>query len=166
MHSAVLCLALAGCGTPAEDTARPEPTPSPAASPALSRRPTSPAPADTGSTTISTGDSEFGTMLFDTSGQAIYLFDKERTSRAECYDECAEDWPPVLTRGMPQAAGRARAALLGTTRRTDGSTQVTYDDHPLYYYAHEGPGQVLCHDVSEYGGLWLVVMPNGQPAPH
>jgi predicted lipoprotein with Yx(FWY)xxD motif len=165
--SAVLCLALAGCGTQAEDTARPDPTPSPAGSPAEmpspTKRPSSPAPS-TG-TTVHTDDSEFGTMLFDTTGQAIYLFDKERTSRAECYDECAEAWPPVLTTGAPRAAGRVRAELLGTTRRTDGSTQVTYNGHPLYFYAHEGPGQVLCHNVSEYGGLWLVVMPNGQPAP-
>jgi hypothetical protein len=52
----------------------------------------------------------------------------------------------------------------GTTQRRDGTTQVTYAGHPLYYYAHEGRGQVLCHDVVEFGGTWLVVTPTGEPA--
>ncbi len=116
-------------------------------------------------TTITTYDSQYGQMLFDRSGQAIYLFDAETTSEPECYDACAEAWPPVLTRGEPVAAGRVRSGLLGTTERTDGSTQVTYRGHPLYFYAHEGKRQVLCHDIEEYGGVWLVVQPDGAPAP-
>ena len=80
-------------------------------------------------------------------------------------DECAIAWPPVLTTGAPQAAGDVRPDLLGTVPRDDGSTQVAYAGHPLYYYAHEGPGQVLCHDVVEFGGRWLVVTPEGTPAP-
>ncbi|MGH8894309.1 MAG: COG4315 family predicted lipoprotein [Actinomycetes bacterium] len=111
-----------------------------------------------------TGSSDFGRMLFDGKGQAIYLFDKEETSRPDCYGACAKAWPPVITEGAPKASGMVRPGLLGTTKRTDGAVQVTYDDHPLYYYAHEGPGQVLCHDVSEFGGLWLVVTPSGDPA--
>ena len=59
----------------------------------------------------------------------------------------------------------ARPSLLGTTVRRDGSRQVTYAGHPLYSYAHEGKYQVLCHDVEEYGGVWLVVRPDGRPAP-
>lgn len=116
--------------------------------------------ADTG-IVITTARSEFGTMLFDRSGQAIYLFDKESTSRAECYAACATAWPPVLTQAVPRAAGAARSKLLGTTERADGSTQVTYGGHPLYYYAHEGKNQVLCHNVTEFGGRWLVVSPDG-----
>jgi predicted lipoprotein with Yx(FWY)xxD motif len=103
-------------------------------------------------------------MLFDASRQAIYLFDKERTTTPECYRACAVAWPPVLTKGLPRAAGAVRAGLLGTTKRTDGTRQVTYAGHPLYYYAHEGKGEVTCHDVREYGGLWLVVTPQGKPA--
>ena len=103
-------------------------------------------------------------MLFDRLGQAIYLFDREATRRAECYGACAKAWPPVLTKGAPRASGDVRAALLGTTERDDGSTQITYAGHPLYYYAHEGPNQVLCHNVREFGGLWLVVTPAGEPA--
>jgi predicted lipoprotein with Yx(FWY)xxD motif len=114
---------------------------------------------------VVTGDSQFGPMLFDRSGQAIYLFDKETTSTPRCYGACAEAWPPVLTSGPPRARRGADVSLLGTVRRRDGRTQVTYDGHPLYFYAHEGKHQVLCHDVLEYGGLWLVVTPEGPPAP-
>lgn len=132
---------------------------------------TEPAPSTSGTAsgavgsgvTVRTGDSDFGRMLFDGEGQAIYLFDKERTSRPACYKACAQAWPPVLSDGIPNAAGAVRPALLGTTTRSDGTVQVTYGGHPLYYYAHEGPGQVLCHNVSEFGGLWLVVTPPGDP---
>jgi predicted lipoprotein with Yx(FWY)xxD motif len=116
-------------------------------------------------TTITTADSEFGAMLFDEAGQAIYLFDKETTQRPDCYGDCAAAWPPVLTSGMPQGTGATRGDLLGTVERDDGSMQVTYAGHPLYYYAHEEPGQVLCHDVEGFGGLWLVVTPDGTAAP-
>ena len=104
-------------------------------------------------------------MLYDASRQAIYLFDAERTSRPKCYGACAEAWPPVLAKGVPRATGRVNRSLLGTTRRSDGATQVTYAGHPLYFYADEGKYEVLCHDVNEYGGTWLVVRPDGTPAP-
>jgi len=104
-------------------------------------------------------------MLFNTAGQAIYLFDKEEGPRAECYGACAADWPPVLTDGDPRGVRGARPGLLGTTERRDGSLQVTYGGHPLYFYAHEDPWQVLCHDFVEYGGTWFVVQPGGDAAP-
>ena len=116
-------------------------------------------------TVITTADSDFGEMLFDRSGQAIYLFDKEETSEPECYDDCAAEWPPVLTNGDPVADGKVASDLFGTTRRTDGGVQVTYGGHPLYYYAHESKNEVKCHNVREFGGLWLVVTPGGDAAP-
>jgi predicted lipoprotein with Yx(FWY)xxD motif len=58
----------------------------------------------------------------------------------------------------------ARSDLLGTALRTDGTKQVTYAGHPLYFYAHEGKYQVLCHNVEEFGGTWMVVRPDGSPA--
>src|SRR5262249_17259817 len=115
-------------------------------------------------TVIKTASSRFGRILFDGTGQAIYLFDKEKATKAACYGQCAEAWPPVLTRGTPVAAGGADADALGTTKRTDGSTQVTYAGHPLYYYAHDGKNEALCHNVREYGGLWLVLTPAGEAA--
>lgn len=110
---------------------------------------------------ITTGDSEFGTMLFNEKGQAIYIWELEESSKAECYGDCAEAWPPVLTDGVPRAAGSVSNELLGTTTRTDGSTQVTYNGHPLYYYAHEDAGEVKCHNISTHGGLWWVINPSG-----
>ena len=104
-------------------------------------------------------------MLYDASGQAIYLFNAERGTRPECYGVCADAWPPVLTPGKPRGKGGVQSDLLGTTRRRDGAAQVTYAGHPLYFYAHEGKYEVLCHDVVEYGGTWLVVRPDGTPAP-
>lgn len=124
----------------------------------------SPAPPSTTGTVITTGDSEFGTMLFNEKKQAIYIWEREGSEKPECYGNCAEAWPPVLTDGEPQAAGSANSSLLGTTTRTDGSIQVTYNGHPLYYYAHEGPGEVECHNISTHGGLWWVIQPSGNRA--
>lgn len=120
-------------------------------------------PSATG-TVITTGDSQFGTMLFNEKKQAIYIWELEESDKAECYGDCAEAWPPVLTDGQPQATGGVNGGLLGTTKRTDGTTQVTYNGHPLYYYAHEGPGEVECHNISTHGGLWWVIQPDGNRA--
>jgi predicted lipoprotein with Yx(FWY)xxD motif len=106
---------------------------------------------------IMAAKSDFGTILHDTSGQPIYLFDAEIGNRPKCYDDCAKAWPPVLTSGAPRAKGAVRADLLGTIHRSDGSTQITYAGHPLYFYAHEGRNEVKCHNVREFGGLWLVL---------
>ncbi len=122
------------------------------------------APAETTKakgTTIRISDSQFGKILFDADGQAIYLFDKEKSDKSECYDACADEWPPVFTDGTPRAGSGIDQGLLGTTERDDGRTQVTYNGHPLYYYAHEGPGEVKCHDVPGFGGTWLVLDGSG-----
>jgi predicted lipoprotein with Yx(FWY)xxD motif len=166
-HRAALLLAagllLAGCGGGATVSTEGSTAAASSTSPAASSTASS-EPAATGQT-VTTGGSDYGTMLFDGRQQAIYLFDEETTSAPECYGDCAADWPPVLTDGQPVASGEAQPGLLGSTPRDDGSTQVTYAGHPLYYYAHEDPGQVLCHGVIEYGGTWLVVTPAGTAAP-
>jgi len=115
-------------------------------------------------TQIITGGSDFGEILFDTTGQAIYLFDKETAGTPDCYDDCAVAWPPVLTAAAPIGGGGVRQTLLGSTPRVDGSLQVTYAGHPLYFYANEGKNEVTCHDVTEFGGRWLVVTPGGEAA--
>lgn len=112
-------------------------------------------------TEIATGDSQLGEVLFDGEDRAIYFFDKESSERSECYGACAEAWPPVLTKGEPEASGGAEAKLLGTTERDDGTTQVTYAGRPLYYYVDDPRGELLCHNVEEFGGLWLAVEPGG-----
>ncbi len=165
-----LALTLTGCGGTAavDESADRQPSASTTTTSSSTPAPTtssSAPPAATG-TTVTTGASEYGVMLFDDRNQAIYLFDAESSGGAPaCYDDCAADWPPVLTDGAPQASGEVQGGLLGTVARSDGSMQVTYGGHPLYFYAHEGPGEVLCHDVDDYGGTWLVVTPAGEAAP-
>lgn len=109
-------------------------------------------------------NSDFGRVIADGRGEAFYLFDKEDTKKPECYGACAEVWPPVLTKGKPVAASGIKQSLLGTTKRKNGKLQVTYAGHPLYYYVDDSPGTILCHDVAEFGGLWLVVKPDGKAA--
>ena len=113
--------------------------------------------------TVSVRDSRFGRILTDGRGFTLYLFTRERTSRSRCYGQCAVAWPPLLTTGKPRAAGAARSRHLGTTRRADGTRQVTYRGHPLYYYVGDRrAGQILCQNVVEFGGRWLVVSPSGR----
>jgi predicted lipoprotein with Yx(FWY)xxD motif len=107
--------------------------------------------------------SQFGRVIADGRGEAFYLFGKERGSASQCYGACARAWPPVLTKGRPRAGKGVKAGLLGTTRRKNGKLQVTYRGHPLYYYVDDRPGLILCQNVAEFGGLWLVVKPDGNP---
>ena len=118
-----------------------------------------------GGIAITIAASPFGPVLFDGSGQAIYTFGAEKSSKPTCYGECAVAWPPVLTDGRPAARGAVNVDLLGVTARRDGSAQVTYGGKPLYFYAREGKHVVLCHDVREFGGLWLAITAAGSPAP-
>jgi predicted lipoprotein with Yx(FWY)xxD motif len=118
-----------------------------------------------GGTTITVGDSDFGSMLFDSNKQAIYVFENDRKGRTVCYGACAEAWPPVLTDGDPKPGKGVKASLLGTIKRRDGTLQVTYAAKPLYFYAHEGRGEVRCHNVNLNGGYWWVVGPDGRRRP-
>jgi predicted lipoprotein with Yx(FWY)xxD motif len=125
---------------------------------------TAPATAAAG-TRIVARSSRFGRMLFNSKRQAIYIFELDKRRRSNCHDDCAELWPPVYTKGKPRAGSGVRSALLGTIKRRGGRLQVTYSGKPRYYYAHEGPGEVLCHNVHLNGGLWWVVGPNGKRRP-
>ena len=116
-------------------------------------------------TTITLQDSDFGPMLFDSNKQAIYIFERDTRNKTVCYGKCAEDWPPVFTDGAPRAGKGLRAALLGTIKRRDGRSQVTYAGRPLYFYSHEDPGIVLCHNVNLNGGYWWAIGADGQRRP-
>jgi len=106
--------------------------------------------------------STYGMVIADRRGEAFYLFGKDKR-KSRCYGACARAWPPVITKGRPRAGKGVKARLLGTTRRKNGKLQVTYGGHPLYYYVDDAPGRILCQNVSEFGGLWLVVKPSGDP---
>jgi predicted lipoprotein with Yx(FWY)xxD motif len=109
-------------------------------------------------------DSEFGRVLFDANGQVVYVFEIDGRNRSGCTSAaCVKAWPPVLTREPPSAGSGADESLLGTIRRDDGRLQVTYNGRPLYFYEHESPGEIKCHNVDLHGGLWWVVTPRGEP---
>ncbi len=127
------------------------------------KKPDDAAMARKSGTEIALGDSKFGEIVFDGDRQAIYVFENDTEGRSTCYGECAKAWPPVLTKEKPVAGKAVRESLLGTKRRRSGKKQVTYAGRPLYYYAHEGSGEVLCHDVFANGGYWWVVGPDGEP---
>jgi predicted lipoprotein with Yx(FWY)xxD motif len=114
---------------------------------------------------IVAADSGFGRVLFDANGQVVYVFENDRRDVSACTsDDCVKAWPPVLTEEEPSAGAGLDAALLGTIRRDDGTLQVTYAGRPLYFYEHEGPDEIRCHDVNLHGGQWWVVTPSGDPA--
>ncbi len=138
------------------------PPPSPRRPPA--RRPAAAASARAASagTRLRAIESQFGRIVGDGPGLAVYIFDKERRGRSECYGACAKAWPPVLAKGRPVAGKGIDADLLATTRRRNGARQLTYRGQPLYHYEHDRPGLVLCHDVFEFGGTWLVIRPSGR----
>jgi predicted lipoprotein with Yx(FWY)xxD motif len=115
------------------------------------------------SSTVGAHASAYGTILFDGRGFVLYVFTRDVRGHSNCTGGCAKAWPPFLVRGRPSAARGATAKLLGTTRRGDGTRQVTYAGRPLYYYVGDrSAGQILCQDVVEYGGRWLVVRPSGR----
>ena len=115
-----------------------------------------------GAATVTAHVSRFGKVLFDGSGRTLYLFKRDKSARSSCSGACANAWPPFLTTKAPKAGAGARASLLGTTKRADGTVQVTYAGHPLYYFSGDKkPGQIKCENVVNFGGLWLVVSPGG-----
>jgi predicted lipoprotein with Yx(FWY)xxD motif len=112
--------------------------------------------------TVTLRASAFGKILFDGGGHALYAFTKDPRRRSVCAGACAKAWPPYVVKARPKAGAGVKASLLGTTKRADGRTQVTYNGRPLYYYVGDPVGQVRCQNVSEFGGLWLVMRPSGR----
>jgi predicted lipoprotein with Yx(FWY)xxD motif len=176
----VVLAALAGCGGDEDDdqasppvpaaTATADATPEPPAgenAAALAKRPAGEAGLRVPATRarVVAKASEFGRVLFDANGQVVYVFEPDSRNRSACTsDDCVEAWPPMLTKEPPTAGAGVDAAMLGTIQRDDGSLQVTYAGRPLYFYEHEGPGEIRCHNVDLHGGLWWVVTPAGEPA--
>jgi predicted lipoprotein with Yx(FWY)xxD motif len=105
---------------------------------------------------------DYGKVLMSKGNMALYLFTKDGKGPSDCYGECAVAWPPFLTKGKPVAGKGVIAGKLGTTRRKDGSRQVTYGGHPVYFYEHDRPGYIFCQDVFEFGGTWLLVDRQGK----
>jgi predicted lipoprotein with Yx(FWY)xxD motif len=122
-----------------------------------------PMAAEQAGATLTVHSSAYGKVLFDGRGFVLYAFDKDPRGRSVCSGACAKAWPPYVVRGSLRAGVGAKASLLRTVRRANGSRQVTYAGRPLYYYVGDKkPRQILCQNVSEFGGLWLLVRPSGK----
>jgi predicted lipoprotein with Yx(FWY)xxD motif len=112
--------------------------------------------------TLTVRSTQFGRVLFDGRGRVLYGFTRDRRGGpSRCYGACAKAWPVYFAKAAMRAGAGVKQSEIGTTRRRDGRLQVTYNGWPLYYYAHEGPGEIKCQNVDQFGGLWLVVRPNG-----
>jgi predicted lipoprotein with Yx(FWY)xxD motif len=114
--------------------------------------------------TVKTRSTKLGKIVVDGSSHTLYLFEKDKNGKSKCSGACAQNWPPLLTKGKPKAGSGAKAAKLGTTKRADGTTQVTYGGHPLYTFVVDKgkPGSTKGEGVKAFGAEWYVVGPNGK----
>jgi predicted lipoprotein with Yx(FWY)xxD motif len=121
----------------------------------------------TSPTSIGTGKTALGTILVDSQGRTLYLFTHDSSTTSTCSGPCATAWPPLMATGAPTATSGANAALLGTIKRADGTTQLTYNGHPLYRFIKDvSPGQTNGQGVVAFGGLWFAVTAAGNQAGH
>jgi predicted lipoprotein with Yx(FWY)xxD motif len=103
-----------------------------------------------------------GRVLVDSQGRTVYLFEKDTGPQSTCFGACATEWPPVTTSGKPSAGSGVTASMLGTTKRSQGKTQVTYNGHPLYLFeADQKPGDATGQNVDAFGAKWYVLSPAG-----
>ena len=113
--------------------------------------------------TVAVKSSLYGRILFDGRGFVLYGFTRDRLGKSACTGACAKAWPPYIVKSRPRAGTGVSTARLGTTKRGDGSLQATYAGRPLYYYiGDKKPGQILCQNATEFGGIWRVIRPNGR----
>lgn len=148
-----LTLIAAGCGDDDDDAASSATTAATAAGSASTE-----AGAAGAESTIALADTDLGSVLVDADGMTLYLFEPDAQGESTCYDTCEENWPVLEG---PVAAGEGLdAALLGTTTRTDGTVQATYNDWPLYYFAADG----AAGDTKGQGlqDVWWVVDAQGE----
>lgn len=111
---------------------------------------------------VTTASSKVGTILVGANGRTLYLFEKDQPNQSACAGACASAWPIDHTSATPKAGGQVKASLLGTIKRSDGSMQVTYNQHPLYYYAGDtAAGQLNGQGLNAFGAGWDVLSPSG-----
>jgi predicted lipoprotein with Yx(FWY)xxD motif len=113
--------------------------------------------------TLTARSSSFGKAIFDGRGFVLYAFTRDKRASA-CYGACGKAWPPYFApKGELRVGAGLKRSLLGTVRRRNGRRQVTYAGKPLYFYVGDTrPGQILCQDVVEFGGRWLILRPSGK----
>ena len=130
--------------------------------------PTSGSPSGSGpASVVGTKTGSLGTFLVDGKGRALYLWEADHGATSACSGACAQAWPPLTITGTPKASGAVKGSLLGTTKRADGSREVTYAGHPLYLFAGDRrAGQTTGEGSNGFGAPWWVVTPAGKALQH
>lgn len=165
---AVVALAialLAGCGSSSSTSSTSASSVSTPAATSTSPA-TSSAPATKSVALVTTKHTKLGTVLgAGPKKLTVYLFAADTASKSACMGACAKVWPPVTTSGQAQAGGHAMAADLGTITRDDGTMQVTYKGHPLYFYIKDvkdgDAGDTYGQGLKSFGADWYVLAPSG-----
>ena len=112
--------------------------------------------------TVNLRKTQLGSILVNSKGHTLYLFMKDKNGKSSCNASCATFWPPLLSHGKPTAGSGVKASLLGTTRRSNGSRQVTYNKHPLYTYTlDKKAGQTKGEGILAFGAKWYAVSAKG-----
>ncbi len=152
----VFTLLASACGA----QAAPTPTvPAPGAQPAVATQASSAAMPSGPAHIALASNAKFGSIIVDDKGMTLYLFTTNKPNTSNCYGKCASFWPPLLTSGAPVAGTGLDASKLGTTTRTDGTTQVTYNSWPLYYFAKDK--QAGDTNGQKIAGTWFVISSSG-----
>ena len=114
--------------------------------------------------TVSLRSTKLGMILVSSKGRTLYLFRKDKGGSSACTSSCAAYWPPLVARGKPTAGAGVKASLIGTTKRSDGSRQVTYNKHPLYRFKGDANkvGATKGEGLDAFGAEWYVVGTNGK----
>jgi predicted lipoprotein with Yx(FWY)xxD motif len=153
----VVAAALAGCGSSSSSANDGPASPATDASTPVASRLTAPGPK------LELTDSDYGRILADGHGKALYLFTADKGKASRCSGDCATAWPPYIVKSKPAAVSGAKPGLVGTTRRGDGKLQATYRGHPVdYYEGDHAPGEVNCQAALEFGGYWYVLRSSGR----
>jgi predicted lipoprotein with Yx(FWY)xxD motif len=143
----LVALALAGCGSSGSSGANGT---------------SAPTTATGQSATVDVGTTNLGSILVDSQGMTLYLFQADSGTTSACSGACATAWPPLQANGQPTAGNGANSSLLGTTQRSDGTSQVTYNGHPVYTFAKDSKaGDTNGEGVNAFGGPWYVLSPAG-----
>jgi predicted lipoprotein with Yx(FWY)xxD motif len=112
--------------------------------------------------TVVVEKTNLGSILADGKDRTLYLFLRDSGTTSACNDACAAAWPPLIASGTPTAGGGAQASLVGTTKRSDGTSQVTYNGHPVYRYSgDQNPGDTAGQGLDAFGATWYVLSPAG-----
>jgi predicted lipoprotein with Yx(FWY)xxD motif len=165
---AAVALTVAACGSSSSSSSSPASSPNPASSSngyggsTASSGSNASSGSSSSAVAISTAKGPDGVHLTGESGKALYLWVADSNGKSVCSGACAQAWPPVTVKSMPKASGNAVSSDLGTISRSDGTKQVTYKGHPLYYYVGDTRSGTISGQGSDgFGAKWWLVTPKG-----